>query len=95
MKLENTQEAIGYKIRWHSWDKNSYFIPDYINDHTKELKGVYYEPGKSKSRRDSFTLGKGIKIRSTDRKSDYHYWIMMENLYIPNTYELDDRLFEI
>jgi len=90
MKLDNPREAIGRKIRWHSWDDKSYFIPDTINSNLRAMSGMYYPITGKPRRTQTFVLGKGIKSRSSG--DNIQYWIFVEE---HNPFKLDDELFEI
>ncbi len=89
--LMDPSDAIGHKIRWNSWDDDSYFILRSIDGKNiyGELHSSYEEP-----HRDRFVIGKGIRLMTGGHK-EVSYWYLLEDLKIFKLSKLDDKLFEI
>jgi hypothetical protein len=89
--LMDPRDAIGHKIKWHSWDDREYFILESVND--RYLKGILFTKYDS-SHKNKFVLGKGIKLMTKGEKENGH-WYLLEELKIFKISKLDDKLFEI
>lgn len=89
--LKNPKEAIGHKIRWHSWDPSCYLVLEKIDG--RELRGKFFN-GRTMQHKTNFVLSKGIRTITTDYL-EVSWWYLIEELITPDYYKLDDRLFEI
>lgn len=90
--LMDPRDAIGHKIRWNSWNDNSYFILENVNG--RDLSGTLYTEYDGLSHRDKFVIGKGIRLMTSGHKKE-SYWYLIEKLKVFKLSKFEDELFEI